>query len=61
MKTIVTRWVKCNVGMYKFEQRVIASDHENYPVGCRFDFGFMSIVGEEEGYTVVVLPPTQES
>jgi hypothetical protein len=41
--------------IYGSAMYVIASSHERFEVGSRFDYGFMGIA-VEEGYTVTVLP-----
>lgn len=48
MKTIVVKW-------WMGTMHVIASDHERFIVGSRFDFGFFTIA-TNEGYTIVSLP-----
>lgn len=41
--------------IYKSAMFVIASSHERFTVGSRFDYGFMGIASED-GYTITVLP-----
>lgn len=55
MKTIVVKWVPEKDFGYGKAMRVIASDHERFSVGTRFDYGFFSIA-TNEGYTIVSLP-----
>lgn len=55
MKTIVVQWVPEETFGYGKAMRVIASDHERFTPGSRFDFGFMH-VATDEGYTIVSLP-----
>lgn len=55
MKTIVVQWVPEKDFGYDMAMRVIASDHERFVVGHRFDFGFFQIA-TVEGYTIVSLP-----
>ena len=55
MKTIVVRWVEESTFGYGTAMRVVASDHQRFMVGTRFDFGFFN-VATREGYTIVSLP-----
>jgi hypothetical protein len=42
-------------GLYRTALRVVTSSHPRFPMGSRFDYGFMSIA-IEQGYTITVLP-----
>lgn len=59
MKIIVVKWVKEN-SIYKKAMNIITSNHPRFTVGDRFDFGFMSIVTDEE-YIVISLPMSLEA
>lgn len=59
MKTIVIQWVPEKQFGYGKAMRVIASNHERFTIGSRFDFGFMSIA-TDEGYTIISLPITED-
>ena len=54
MKLIVVQW-KPEESIYKSAMYVVASSHDRFNVGDRFDYGFMGI-SVEDGYTVTVLP-----
>lgn len=55
MKTIIVKWVKEEELGYEKAMRVIASDHERFTPGSRFDFGFFRIA-TSDGYTIISLP-----
>jgi hypothetical protein len=56
MKKIVVQWRKTvKDPMYDKEMIVIESDHEQFPVGKRFDFGFM-VIASEQGYIIELRP-----
>lgn len=55
MKKIIAIWVECNPKTgYKYELRVVASDHYRFTKGTRFDFGFLQ-VANSEGYIVEIM------
>ena len=58
MKTIVVKWMPED-SMYGKAMIVIASDHERFSNGTRFDYGFLN-VAISEGYTIIILPKTYE-
>ena len=54
MKFIVVQR-KPELSIYGSAMYILASSHERFTVGERFDYGFMQIA-EQEGYTITVLP-----
>jgi hypothetical protein len=55
MKTIIVQWVPETGWGYDSAMRVLASSHERFVNGSRFDYGFFS-VATKEGYTIISLP-----
>ena len=60
MKNIIVKWVPEEKFGYEKAMRVIASDHERFVIGSRFDYGFFSIA-TDEGYTIISLPMDQHN
>jgi hypothetical protein len=54
-KVIVAQWIPEDTYGYGRAMRVIQSNHPRFSVGCRFDYGFTGIAGDE-GYTVIIKP-----
>ena len=54
-KTIVVEWIKEEEWGYGKAMNVIASDHEKFIAGTRFDFGLFGIA-TDEGYTIISIP-----
>jgi hypothetical protein len=64
-KVVIVQWVKCTPDKRVIvipddrEMRVIYSDHSDFPLGSRFDYGKAEICNKA-GYSLVIHPLKEE-
>lgn len=60
MKKIIVQWVKTDAPIEQvyggMAMVVIDSNHPRFINGSRFDYGFMNIATQQDGYTVELRP-----